>query len=542
MWSDLPIDQKEEYKRMILSFASLTEAFAQKAEEDDDAIPSPIINSKYQETVFQRSFHATPEDIGNTSYDASVIYTNPTGQIQRCMVGIKTFGIGSGQQKIAQFKANRNAWSELIELLRRNAIGRTREEINEINEEIYLDLATRIATLRNMRIDSSEANLRGFIVSEDDDSIRAVYHVLMPSRKNEPPTIFVGETDYNRIEIDNINVLGCTGSSNPTNFDFTDGRHRYRFTAADSQLLMDFNNNNIVQERWPVIYVDDAYAVFEGLADQLFGERHIEETDDVENIPAIAPEPITPPVESYSWKITNSSGEVELFSGFNGFYGTGSKLATNARENKICHLHDMYEDAIESESLTLILNSVHLFLTERAGTMDLKLQKVALRENIIEQLNELNNEEFTEDIMNLLFRPVGEMYIPIPNSAVFHTAHPDFFAPGVGNLVRTDGKWKLPLPKEQNQFTLVFDPSGDEIEAFITQDAGKGIESCNRQSILGEWILHGLFRLAPYEPLTRRRLDELGINGIRLTKAIDSKIHISFIWIDNENLPVDYRE
>lgn len=536
MWSDLPIDQKEEYKRMILAFTSLTEAFAQKA-EDDDTTPSPIINSKYQETVFQRSFNATAEDIGNTSFDASLVYTNASGQIEKCMIGIKTFGIGSGQQKIAQFKANRDDWSVLIESLRRNAIGKTsKEEIDEINEEIYLELATRIARLRNIRIDSSEANLRGFIVSENDDSIKAVYHVLMPSRRNETPAIFVGETDYNRIDIDNITVLGCTGINNPTNFNFSDGQHTYRFTAADSQLLMDFNNNNIVQERWPVIYVDDAYAVFEDLADQLFGERHIAETDVIETVPPFVP-------ESYSWKITNNSGEVELFSGFNMFYGTGSKLATASREDRIRRIHNRYENDTEYESLTPILDSVHSFLTERAGTMALKMQKVALRENIIDQLNELNNADFKADIMKLLFRPIGEMYIPIPNSVVFHTEHPDFFAPGTGNLIRTDdGKWKLPLPKEQNRFTLVFEPSGDEIEAFITQDAGKGIESCDRQSILGDWILHGLFRLAPYEPLTRRRLDELGINGIRLTKTLDNKIHISFIWIDDENPPADYRE
>lgn len=52
MWKDLPENEKEEYKRMILAFASLTELFSQKNEENDE-IPAPIINSKYQETIFQ---------------------------------------------------------------------------------------------------------------------------------------------------------------------------------------------------------------------------------------------------------------------------------------------------------------------------------------------------------------------------------------------------------------------------------------------------------------------------------------------------------
>ena len=40
---------------MMLAFASLTEMFAQKTEDSED-IPAPIINSKYQETVFKRHF------------------------------------------------------------------------------------------------------------------------------------------------------------------------------------------------------------------------------------------------------------------------------------------------------------------------------------------------------------------------------------------------------------------------------------------------------------------------------------------------------
>ena len=39
MWKDLPENEKEEYKRMILAFASLTELFSQKNEENDVACP-----------------------------------------------------------------------------------------------------------------------------------------------------------------------------------------------------------------------------------------------------------------------------------------------------------------------------------------------------------------------------------------------------------------------------------------------------------------------------------------------------------------------
>lgn len=71
MWEDLPKVQKEEYKRLILAFASLTDMFAQKSNEDDIKA-APIINSKFQETAFQKAFNAYAEDIGNTSYDVSL--------------------------------------------------------------------------------------------------------------------------------------------------------------------------------------------------------------------------------------------------------------------------------------------------------------------------------------------------------------------------------------------------------------------------------------------------------------------------------------
>lgn len=113
MWENSYIKDKQEYQRLILAFASLTEIFTQKAESD--TIPSPIINSKFQETVFQKLFHATGEDIGNTSYNISLKLHNNDRSVIKYLVGIKTFGIGSGDQKIAEFKTNLGDWAPLID-------------------------------------------------------------------------------------------------------------------------------------------------------------------------------------------------------------------------------------------------------------------------------------------------------------------------------------------------------------------------------------------------------------------------------------------
>ncbi len=507
---------------MILAFASLTDMFAQK--ENGNEIPTPIINTKYQETVFQKVFGASAEDIGNTSYDASLI--NPKTK-RKYLVGIKTFGFSSGDQKIAQFKNNHDEWSELINEMRSNSINedgsiKSKEEINVANKGLYLNLARNIAILRNKRINSSISNIRGFEIS-DDDNFESVYHVLMPSKKDEIPSIYVGEISYDYINIDEIQIIGCTKANNPTNFDFTDGNHRYKYTSADSQLLMKFNNSDIVVERWDVKYADDAYSIFEEIANRIYSE-----SDKLYNIE-----------ESYSWKITNKNGEMERFSGFNSFYGVGSKLGLNDRNRIIKNLHDKYRDIVPYETLECVICGLHNFLIEKSSDPS-KNDKIDLRNKILNALNQTNNGEFINDVVKLLFRPVSELYIPLPNSKKFHKLHPDFFTKNLGNL---DLKKIKDIPIENRRFKLIFEPSGDELESFITQENGKGIESIDSQSILGEWILRKVFQLDEYEPLTRKKLDDVGINGIRLYRMKGSKdVHLQFVWIDDNSPPDDYIE
>ena len=114
MWEHLKSEQKDKYKTLITNFASLSQAFSQKAESEDEGqtenYVAPIVNSKFQETVFQKAFNAVGEDIANTSYDASVV----VDENHKYLVGIKSFGINSGDQKIAQFKKDSQSWTDLL--------------------------------------------------------------------------------------------------------------------------------------------------------------------------------------------------------------------------------------------------------------------------------------------------------------------------------------------------------------------------------------------------------------------------------------------
>ena len=519
MWEQLPEEQKEEYKKMILVFASITEMFAQKAE--NNTILAPIINSKYQETVFQKVFKATAEDIGNTSYDVALI--TDTGE--KYLIGIKTFGIASGSQKIAQFKAKHDEWSSLINAIEKNAYGKyEKERIDQANNKLYFTLAKKISLLRNQRIESSAANIRGFNISNRDIKINSVYHVLMPSPKGVEPKIYVGELPYDKIDIDHIEIIGCTSARNPANFSFTDGKHIYRYTAADSQLLMDFKNKEIVKESWDVKYVDDAYRLFSDLASDIQNNNMKLQYEIKNDI-----------IESYSWILTD---HIEKYSGFNSFFGVGSKIGIDQRKDRINKLKVRFKDCIPEKELQDILKSISEFLLTKVGSKDERNEKVILRDKIMQRVLNTENIEFIEEVRKLVYRPKNEMYIPILHARDFHERHPNFFGNGIAKFKENSNK--LLLPKEKRKFDLVFEPSGDTISAFITQDNGKAIESYEKQSLLGEWIREGVFQLKEYEPLTDDKLQALGINGIRLYKKKNiSKVYLEFIWIDKNDPPDD---
>ena len=136
----------------------------------------------------------------------------------------------------------------------------------------------------------------------------------------------------------------------------------------------------------------------------------------------------------------------------------------------------------------------------------------------------------------MAYRPSDELELRIPNAWEFHQAYPDFFT---DKPIFKNGTKKCVESKEDRTFNLRFVPSGDEIEAYINQSSGKAIESTGKQTILGQWIHRNVFQLKPYEQLTQSKLDEMGINAIRLTKKPDA-IELSFTWIDPDNKPDDY--
>ena len=513
MWNSLNKRDKQNYKLLITNFASLSEAFSQKKEDEvSESFVAPIINSKFQETVFQKSFNAFGEDISNTSFDASIILDDKN----KYLVGIKSFGFFSGDQKVAQFKSDSQlkGWIDRFNKIKENSKNtKTKEENDRINYKYYYELAKEISILRNKRIASSKEQLKGFIY--DDVTVKSVYHVLMPSKKGDNPKIYVGEIDYLPIDIENLEIEGATSLKTPTNFKFNDGRHYYKYTSADSQLYMNFKNKDIVLEEWKLEYVKDPFYIFENL-------HLLSKKTEGNNI-----------LQTVSWMITNKDGKVEESSGFNAFDGS-SKIGKKTREKRIKKIEAYLSNSYNGEDSRFIIEALKKILIANTKITD----KKQLRSKLLNFVKSLNDDYLKNEIEKMVYRPVGEVYIPIPDSKNFHRNFPDFFAKNAGKL--EEGKSSLILPKEDRTFKLKFISSGNVIDAYINQDSGKAIQSIDRQDILGEWLLRGVFQLKERELLTAERLAELHINAIRFTKYKNiEEIGIEFIWIDENNPPED---
>ncbi|MBS9338999.1 hypothetical protein G6R29_05115 [Fructobacillus sp. M2-14] len=533
MWKELDSTQKATYKKLMTNFASLSEAFAQKENDSSDTIIAPIIVSKFQETAFKRAFNATIEDIGNSSFDASI----NNGPDKKYLVGIKSFGVTSGYQKIAQFKQSSQLenWGEYINNIKqRGKDGKSKEDKDD-----YKTLAIRIAELRNKRIESSKSQLRGFKYKSD---VEAVYHVLMPSKaiknpgENDKPYIAVGETSYLPIDENKIKIEGPTDKNHLQNFRFNDGQHFYQYNSADSQLLMSFksdekakNNESISVAEWPLSYVSDAFDFFANLHDS---ENDVKTFLQESQNSTLETHPKNNIIEnSFTFKI-----KTEKRSGFNEWF---SKSKSTPKEGETAYLKLISKvREVFGENSEFEKNLKYVLFTYFGKEVE-KEKRESIRDDLTNQSK--IDENLYEMIRKALWRGVSpyEVYIPVPNSKKFNHENPDFFKKGAGELLDT----KLVAKPEDRSFPIKFIPSGEELDMILTQSDGKAIQSVDSQYLFGEWVLKNVFQLDDWELLTEEKLDELGINAMTFTKYNNGDpMTLEFTYVDPDNPPFDYWE
>lgn len=103
-------------------------------------------------------------------------------------------------------------------------------------------------------------------------------------------------------------------------------------------------------------------------------------------------------------------------------------------------------------------------------------------------------------------RNPNEIYIPL--SIEWHKLNPGFF------------------PEREEKFTLLL-PDGQSIKAKVCQEGGKALMS-DPNKALGEWILRSVLKLKEGEVLKYNKLEDMGIDSVRVDKIGEGEYKINF--------------
>lgn len=199
IWDNYTQKERDEYKEYLTMYGALSALFNQKSSDTG----APYLDSKFQETIYSRSFNSESVDIGNTPHDIKSIFNDKSVGI-----GIKTWlNSKPSYQKVMQIKA-------------------FKDEILPFNgEHTTEELANKIASIKNQRL-INDYNRLG--LSPEDN----IYHYVT----RDEGKMILQETSYPLVDLDQI----TPGRLTNTSFEFSDGLKNYKYTFGDSQIWMKF--------------------------------------------------------------------------------------------------------------------------------------------------------------------------------------------------------------------------------------------------------------------------------------------------------------
>ncbi len=219
VWEQYPEKQREKYIKFLQVYGSLTNLFRQKK-----GALIPYLDSKFQETIFARTFCSDIADIGNTPHDVVSVFGT-----KRIGIGLKTWmGSNPSFQKVMQVKRYQN-------------------EINEYlnNSE---DLAYKISEIKNERM-VSDYNRLG--LRENDN----IYHYIT----RDKGIFTINECAYPLVDINNLKKIKKT----KTALFWSDGRKDYKYTFSDSQIFQKFDASKygtLLLRKFDVKIIEDPFS------------------------------------------------------------------------------------------------------------------------------------------------------------------------------------------------------------------------------------------------------------------------------------------
>lgn len=205
-FAELDIENKGNYLKLLKATAKLSRLFSESQ--------IPYLYYRAAENIFCKSFNAVNLSRGDSAFDANY---NSIG------IGLKTFICEKqfSTEKVAEF----------------NKLS------TQLKQYKGKELALKLAEFRNERIE-----LANRLYNIDS----SLYHIV--ARKSDELILF--ETDYEKIDIDNINSV----KSSQSGLQFNDGKNFYSYNSSKSTLFRKFE---IPQNtfRLPVDILDDPYTL-----------------------------------------------------------------------------------------------------------------------------------------------------------------------------------------------------------------------------------------------------------------------------------------
>jgi hypothetical protein len=219
VWEKYSNEERQEYIKFLQLYGALTNLFRQKK---GDLIPH--LDSKYQETIFAKSFSGKIVDIGNTPHDVLSVFGD-----KRVGIGLKTWMYSRpSYQKVMQLKKYQN-------------------EINVYKNNLE-DLAYKISDIRNERVSSDYERLG---LSENNN----IYHYVTRDKGK----FTINECAYPLIDLKKLRDFKETEKA----FFWSDGNKDYKYTFGDSQIWQKFDSTkykSILLKTFDVKVVEDPFS------------------------------------------------------------------------------------------------------------------------------------------------------------------------------------------------------------------------------------------------------------------------------------------
>lgn len=200
IWERYSKEEREEYIKFLQVYGALTNLFRQK---HGNLIP--YLDSKFQETIYEKVFNSENVDIGNTPHDILSVFGD-----ERIGIGLKTWmNSRPSFQKVMQLK-------------------RYKTEIDPYFNKSDEELAIKLSELKNERmlIDYNRLGL-----SKDKN----IYHYVT----RDEGKFVIQETLYPIVNLDNLRKFKRTNTA----FAWSDGHKTYKYTYGDSQIWQYFNSD-----------------------------------------------------------------------------------------------------------------------------------------------------------------------------------------------------------------------------------------------------------------------------------------------------------